>query len=221
MHNPRGTALKPDTITVRIRREEELDADSADLTLTIEGSSVFSGSEAFKKAKELRALIEELKKVGIEESRFKLRSVEVNSQSFAGLKSSSAKYVLSVKDVKIEQLSTALGTISAQKGAKLTHLEWNYDRLNDTRRTLRALALSDALTQARLDAERLGVPLLGIYSLEEINTGMDYHSEYVTGRSMLAPMSARARVEDIGFELGNATTVSIDLKAEFRVGPWS
>ena len=88
--------MTTDTITVRVINEVELDADSADLTVIIEGSSVFSGSEAFKKAKELRNLIEALKEVGIEEDRVKLRSVEINSQSFAIIKTSSAKYVASI-----------------------------------------------------------------------------------------------------------------------------
>ena len=64
----------------------EIDADSADLTVVVEGSSVFSGAEAFKKAKELRVLIDALKEAGIDENRVKLRSVEVNSQSFAIIK---------------------------------------------------------------------------------------------------------------------------------------
>ncbi|NLX95328.1 MAG: hypothetical protein GXY83_04055 [Rhodopirellula sp.] len=57
--------MQPDTISVRVVNEAEIDADTADLTVVVEGSSVFSGSEAFKKAKELRALIDALKEAGI------------------------------------------------------------------------------------------------------------------------------------------------------------
>ncbi len=64
--------MQPDTITVRVINEIEIDADSADLTVVVEGSSVFSGAETFKKAKELRGLIDALKKAGVDENRVKL-----------------------------------------------------------------------------------------------------------------------------------------------------
>ncbi len=75
-------SLKPDTIAVRILSETELDADSADLTVVIEGSTVFSGAEAFKKAKELRELIEALRATGIEEGRI-FHSDKISGRQFA------------------------------------------------------------------------------------------------------------------------------------------
>ncbi len=82
--------MKPDTIAVRIVNETELDADTADLTVIVEGSAVFSGAKAFKKAKELRALVEALTQAGIDETQVKLRSVEISSASFAIIKASTS-----------------------------------------------------------------------------------------------------------------------------------
>ena len=212
--------MNPDTITVRVVNETELDADSADLTVVVEGSSLFSGAEAFKKAKELRALIDALKEVGVDESRVKLRSVEINSQSFALIKTSSAKYVASIKAVAIELLPAVLSAVASQKGTKLSRLKWNYGRLKDTRAVLRREALADALRQVQSDAAVLGVDVLGIHELTEDTRGKDYNPEYITGDStdFLAARSRTAR-QEIGFQLGNSTTVTLDLRVVFRVGP--
>jgi uncharacterized protein YggE len=211
--------MNPDTITVRVVTEAELDADSADLKIVVEGSSVFSGSEAFKKAKKLRDLIESLKEVGIDEQRIKLRSVQINSRSFALIKSSSAKYTISVKTVKLEVLPAILGAIATHKGAWMTELRWNYSKLGATRRELRLQALRDAQAQARLDAEVLGVQLLGVCRVEEVARERDYKSEYVTADySGMQIARARAESQDLAGSLGNSTTVTLELKAEFRVG---
>jgi uncharacterized protein YggE len=213
--------MTTDTITVRVINETELDADSADLTVIVEGSSVFSGSEAFKKAKELRNLIEALKEVGIEEDRVKLRSVEINSQSFAIIKTSSAKYVASIKTVTVELLPAVLSAVASHKGTKLSQLKWNYGRLKEIRSELRREALAEALRQARLDAEVLGTEVLGIHELTEETRGKDYNPEYIAGNLADADfLGVRHRSgQDIGFHLGNSTTVNLDLRARFRVGP--
>lgn len=211
--------MKPDTISVRVVQETELDADSADLTVVIEGSSVFSGSQAFKKAKELQELLEVLQEAGIEENQVKLRNVHINSQSFALIKSSSARYTVLIKKVSLERLPPVLSAVAAHKGAELSHLLWKYGELKTTRRRLRREALSEAMEQARGDAELLGVEVLGIYQLSEAADNKEHRPEYIGGNSgdFLA-MRSRASKEDIGLHLGNSTTVTVDLRAEFRVG---
>jgi uncharacterized protein YggE len=214
------TTMKSDTITIRVVSEAEIDADSADLTVVVEGTTVFSGAEAFKKAKELRALIDAVKDVGVDESRVKLRSVDINSQSFALIKTSSAKYVATIKTVTVETLPAVLSAIASQKGTKLTRLKWNYAKLKDTRSCLRREALADALQQAKSDADVLGVAVLGIHDLAEESRGRDYNAEYISGDSSdFLGMRSRGAQQDIGFQLGNSTTVTLDLRAEFRVGP--
>lgn len=214
--------MKPDTITVRIIAETELDADSADLTVVIEGSMVFSGNEALRKAKEVRELVESLRQVGLDEARIKLRSVEVNSQSFAIIKTSSAKYTLTIKTVCLEMLPAVLSAVAAHKGAHLSRLNWIYGGLKDVRSRLRRDALRDALAQAHQDAEVLGVDVLGIHELHEEARGRDYNPEYIAADSMSSPgVRARHTGVELGFQLGNATTVSLDLRAEFRVSDFS
>ena len=47
---------KPDTIKISTSYREEILASHADLFVTVEGSSVVSGNEAMKKAKEVSQL---------------------------------------------------------------------------------------------------------------------------------------------------------------------
>jgi hypothetical protein len=110
--------MKPDTITVRIIAETELDADSADLTVVIEGSMVFSGNGALKKAKEVRELVESLRQVGLDEARIKLRSVEVNSQSRNH--QDVVGQVHAHHPVCLEMLPAVLSAVAAHKGAHLS-----------------------------------------------------------------------------------------------------
>lgn len=211
--------MTTDTITVRVANSSELEADAATLLVVVEGSSIFSGAEAFKKAKELQSLVALLKDVGIEQDRIKLRSVELNSQSFALIKTSSARYVLSIKTVPVERLPDTLGAIASHKGAKLTELEWVYEQVKAVRQRLRRETLSEALQQARIDAEVLGVQLLGVHETVEESIERPYNPEYVTFGEHTYSQKFMKSPEPLGLNLGNSTTVKIALKVSFRVGP--
>jgi hypothetical protein len=60
---------------------------------------------------------------------------------------------------------------------------------------------------------------LGIHELTEEARGKDYNPEYITGDSSDFLGVRHRSSQDIGFHLGNSTTVTLDLRAEFRVGP--
>jgi len=85
---------------------------------------------------------------------------------------------------------------------------------------LREEALADALGQAQRDAEVLGVRVLGVHQIMEQAQGRDYNPEYIAGDSAdFLGMRAGSKPQPIGLQLGNSTTVSLDVRAEFRVGP--
>ncbi len=212
-------AMKPDTITIRAQAEAEIDADSADLIVRVEGSSVFSGMEAFKKAKELQGLLAALYETGIDEGQIKLRSVEVDSQSFSLLKSSSAKYVVKIAAVELDMLAASLGVIATQKHCKLSHLKWNYSTSEAVKQNLRSEALVKAIEFARQDAEILGIKILGIYDLSNHARHSDVASEQIVGEMMSSAPRAKKASIDFGFALGHSATVTVDLEAEFRVSP--
>jgi uncharacterized protein YggE len=207
-----------DTISVLITQETELQADSAELTLVVEGSSLLFGDEALKKAKELQGLLTLLKQIGITDQQIKLRDVSVSSQGFGMIKSSSARYSVSVKKVDVALLSRVLGAVSGYKGAKLSKINWNYSQLAETRKELRKVALAEAVVQAQADAAQLNVRVISIHKLTEIAPHESYNPEYVTGDSSIL-MELGDNISDLGFQLTNTTTARIKLQAEFRVEP--
>jgi len=211
---------KPDTITVQVTKRTDVEAGSADLTVVIEGSAVFSGQEAFSKAAEVRDLLEALRRAGLDPESVKLRSVSLKSGSWSAIRSSGARYVLAVKDVAVDRLSSVLAVIAGQKGAEMTHLEWRYPTEDETKVRLRQEAIEAALAQARLDAQALGVEVLGVFNL---TADEPFHGPWqaAMGGADMDMMVGRARAAappDLGFELGASKTLEVQIRAEFRVG---
>ena len=214
----------PDTITIISRDEEEISADSADLLIQIEGSSLFSGDEAFKKAAEVRVLVEQLKEVGVDENSIKLRSVDINSSAFSLLKSSSVKYWIKIRNVSLAQLPKVLGAIGDQKNCSMNRLDWIYSTSEQVRTSLRSKVLRRALSTAKEDASCLGVSLLGIHSLTEEfrdNRQQNVSSEHFGMTDNLSLKAKRSRSVDLDFALGNSTKLTVILRTVFRVSAMS
>ena len=70
---------KPDTIKISTTHQEEISATHADLHVTVRGSSIFSGSEAMKKAKEVSQLVEALTSFGVKSEAVTLQGVHVET----------------------------------------------------------------------------------------------------------------------------------------------
>src|SRR5512133_1801901 len=110
---------KPDTIKVTALHREEIFASHANLYVTVKGSSVVSGNEALKKAKEVSQLVEALTGFGLSPEAIQLLGVHIETESGILLKSSSATYRLRVKVEKLEQIAELLDIIASQKNATL------------------------------------------------------------------------------------------------------
>src|ERR1044071_3448652 len=115
---------KPDTLKVSALHREEIFASHANLYVTVKGSSVVSGNEAMKKAKEVSGLVEALTRYGLSPDAVQLQGVRLETSSGALLKSSSAVYFLKIKSEKLEQLAGLLDIIAEQKNASLNRIEW-------------------------------------------------------------------------------------------------
>lgn len=157
---------RPDLIKVSVSHREEIFATHADLHVTVKGSSVISGNEALKKAKEVNQLIEALSRLGVKEEAVKLQGVHIETASGALLKSSSAVYRLKIHCEKLDQLAEMLDVIASQKNATLERVEWKYNE-----DAARESALNSAIEKAKSKAQRiaasLGVKLLGVYDFIE------------------------------------------------------
>ena len=70
---------KPDTIKVSAFHKEEIFASHANLYVTVKGSSIVSGNEAMKKAREVSQLVEALTRFGLAPDAIHLQGVRIES----------------------------------------------------------------------------------------------------------------------------------------------
>lgn len=204
---------KPDTIKVSASHKMELSADRADLFVTVKGSSVVSGDQALKKAKEVNQLVEALEQAGVKEDAVQLQGVQIETASSVLLKSSSATYRLKVRCEKLDQLAELLDIIAAQKNAALERMEWKYPE-----EAAREQALTTALEKAKVKAVKvasaLGVKLLGVYDL--IENAFDEEAPFPQFAAQAMPYRGQAKAAsepslDMNIQHSKTVTVSVDI----------
>jgi len=208
---------KPDTIKISVFHREEIFASRANLYVTVKGSSVVSGNEALKKAKEVRQLVEALTRFGLSPDALQLLGVHIETSSGALLKSSSATYRLRAKVEKLEQLAELLDIVASQKNATLERIEWKYPE-----ESAREQGLESAIAQGKAKAEKvaaaLGVKLLGVYDFME-NT---FDEERPPMPFQAMEMRAKSRVEavdepSLGMDIQHSKTIQINVEIWYRV----
>ncbi len=208
--------MKPDTIKVSALHREEIFASHANLYVTVKGSSVISGNEAMKKAKEVSQLVDALTRFGLSSEAIHLQGVRIESTSGALLKSSSAIYRLKVKTEKLDQLAELLDIIAVQKNATLERIEWKYPE-----EATREHGLESAITKAKAKAEKvaasLGVKLLGVYDF--IENAFDEETP-VPFQAQAMRMKSRAEVADepnLNMEIQHSKMIQVNVDIWYRV----
>lgn len=208
---------KPDTIHVSASHREEVDATHADLFVTVRGSSVVSGSEAMKKAKEVNALVEELARAGVAAEDIHLQGVRVETSSGALLKSSSAIYRLRIRVRTLERIPALLDIFGTQKNAALERIAWRYDD-EEARATALGSAIEAAKAKASKAAEMLGVKLLGVYSFNENTFDEEAPVIFQPQRMMAKTRQVGAELEpSLGMEIQHSKVVQVNVEVEYRV----
>ena len=216
---------KPDTIKVSASHREEIYANRADLFVTVKGSSVFSGDQAMKKAKEVSQLVEALTSpalsggewVGLSPEAIHLQGVHIETVSGALLKSSSAMYRLKIKCEKLDQLADLLDIISSQKNAALERIAWKYNE-DEAREQGLLTALEKAKSKADKVAKSLGVKILGVYDLIESN--FDEEMPYPQFAAQALPMRSLAKAApepSLGMDIQHSKTVTVNVEIWYRV----
>jgi uncharacterized protein YggE len=208
---------KPDTIKVSAFHREEIFASHANLYVTVKGSSMFSGNEAMKKAREVSQLVEALTRYGLSPDAVQLQGVRIESASGSVLKSSSAVYRLKIKTEKVDQLTELLDLIAEQKNAALERIEWKYPEEEARAHGLEA-ALARGKEKAAKVASSLGVKLLGVYEFME-NT-FDEERPPMPYQAMEMGMKARAAVAEqpsLNMEIQHSKTIQVNVEIWYRV----
>jgi uncharacterized protein YggE len=208
---------KPDTIKISAAHKEEISANLADLSVTVRGSSVVSGDQALKKAKEVNQLVEALTSLGLSPEAVQLMGVHIEVASGVLLKSSSATYRLKIKSEKLDQLAELLDIIASQKNAALERIEWKYPEDEARERGLEAV-LAKAKSKADKVAKSLGVKLLGVYDLIENVYDEEMPYPQFAAQAMPAPRMAKAAPEpSLGMDIQHSKTVIVGVDIWYRV----
>src|SRR5215212_6555433 len=190
---------KPDTIKVSAFHREEIFASHANLYVTVKGSSVVSGNEAMKKAKEVSGLVDTLTRFGLSPDAIHLQGVRIETSSGGLLKSSSAMYHLKIKSEKLEQI------------------EWKYPEDEARERGLEA-----AITKGKAKAEKvvaaMGVKLLGVYdfmenAFDEERPPMPFQAKAMEMRSL----GAVADQPSLNMDIRHSKTVHVNVDIWYRV----
>lgn len=217
---------KPDTIKVSASHREEVFASYANLYVTVKGSSLVSGNEAMKKAREVSQLVEALTRpaqsggegFGLSPDSIHLQGVRIESTSGALLRSSSAIYQLKVKTEKLDQLAGLLDVVAEQKNASVDRIEWKYPEDEARERALES-AIAKGKAKAEKVAAAMGVKLLGVYdfmenSYDEEHPPMPFQAKAMEMRSLGAVASAEP---SLNMEVQHSKTVLVNVDIWYRV----
>ena len=208
---------KPDTIKISASQREEISSSHADLFVTVKGSSVVSGDQALKKAKEVSQLVEALISFGLSPEAIHLQGIHIETASGVLLKSSSATYRLKVRCEKLDQLAEVLDIIASQKNATLERIDWKYPEEAARERGLEA-ALAKAKSKADKVARSLGVKLLGVYDLiENIYDEEMPYPQFAAQATPMRAMSKAAPEPSLGMDIQHSKTVHIGVDIWYRV----
>ena len=208
---------KPDTIKISASQREEISASHADLFVTVKGSSVVSGDQALKKAKEVSQLVEALISFGLSPEAIHLQGIHIETSSGVLLKSSNATYRLKVKCEKLDQLAEVLDIIASQKNATLERIDWKYPEEAARERGLEA-ALAKAKSKADKVARSLGVKLLGVYDLiENIYDEEMPYPQFAAQAMPMRAMSKAAPEPSLGMDIQHSKTVIVSVDIWYRV----
>ncbi len=207
---------KPDTIKISTNHKEEILATHADLHVTVKGSSIVSGNEAMKKAKEVNSLVEAVTSFGVKSEAVTLQGVHIETASGTLLKSSSATYRLKIRCADLNQLAGLLDVISSQKNATLEKIEWKYNEDEARERGLN-IALENAKAKAQKIAASLNVKLLGVYDFIENTYDEEAPAMFQPQAMMMKRGGASADEPNLGMDIQHNKTIHVNLEIWYRI----
>lgn len=207
---------KPDTIKVSAFHKEEIFASHANLYITVKGSSIVSGNEAMKKAREVSQLVEALTRYGLSPDAIHLQGVRIESSSGTLLKSSSAIYRLKVKTEKLDQLAELLDIIAEQKNATLEQIEWRYPE-DEAREHGLESAIAKGKAKAEKVAASLGVKLLGVYDFMENIFDQEMPVPLAAQSFMMKARTEMADEPNLNMDVQHSKTININVDIWYRV----
>lgn len=208
----------PDTITINTEARRELVADRAHVRFEVESSTPFSGHEAFRRAKEIAEILDQVRAAGLAEERCVLRDVRLETGATLGVRGSACRYSLELRDVSTELLPRVLAILAGAKKVTVSELDWRYQRKLETLAELRAEAVRAARAQAMEVCAWLEARCVVVHKYREVHKDPEVvevftrmSSDYSAGRAAAPP--------ELGVTMSNRAEMTVSVQAEFRVAP--
>lgn len=209
----------PDLLTVTADASQEVPATSADLIVVVKGASLFSGSAALTKAREIRQLVADLEQVRVPESAISLVSVAAETASGPLGKSSAASYTLLVHIAALDDLADAVGAIAAQKNSQLQTVRWDYGELAPIEDALLTRALRRAQAKAQLMAQTLGGALGGVHRASSALTDPEDPQPQMYGGARGELMMSRSMTsDDLGLTVSHSKRLALSVEVAYHIG---
>lgn len=212
----------PDTITVRTSRRSTIDANSADLYVTVQGSSFVLGRAVLDQSRQVRELVEALADMNVPASDIYVEGVRADVKSGFISKSTTANYKLRVQCSELNALPAVMDIITDRKEAELTQVEWRYPDSDEVHDFLLRDALPHAKRRAEIVAEELDLVLLGVHELEEQLLDPEDKKNQINPGGQ-SDLFARARGSAgggaPGIEVMHRKEVTLELEVQYRVSP--
>ncbi|MGI4790274.1 MAG: SIMPL domain-containing protein [Janthinobacterium lividum] len=206
----------PHLITVRETQSHDVAADRADLRVTVEGASLFTGQEALKKAREVAQLVSDLSASGLPPDAVFLEGVSADVQSGVLSKSSHVRYRLRVHCADLSKFADLIGIVTAQKNTSLTAIEWDYPDDTDLRDAWLLDCIARVNEKSAKIAAALGVRLLGVHTFSEEIT--DPEGQHFTLSDAPAGIRrSRMLGEDLGMEVSHTKTLYITVGVQYLI----
>jgi uncharacterized protein YggE len=210
----------PNLITLSSTLEQQLTATSAELMVTVQGSSLFTGQAALTQAREVRALVESLASVGVSLDAIHLQAVHAEVASGLLGKSASASYRLRVAIGDLERLPDALGAITSAKNVRMEGIVWRYPESSTDQAAWIGIAVANIKVRADAAARALGARLVGVHRFTEQSHDNGYHDPVLQASVSYGTSRARAanlEPVNLGFEMTGKKQVSYTVTVEYLI----
>lgn len=205
-------------ITVQETQSHEVAADRADLLVTVEGLSLFSGGEALKKAREVAQLVSDLTAFGLPQDTIFLQGVSADVHSGTLTKNSRAKYRLRVHCADLTKLADLVGIITAQKNTALNAIEWGYPDTEAEHDDWLVACIGRVNAKSAKIAAALGIRILGVATFSELLEDPEAPKpRRAAASSEGAAFMRRMSSEDLGLEISHTKTLYVTVQVNYLV----
>lgn len=200
------------TLRISVDDTVRVEAESARVHLTVQGSSALFGNAAAKQAAEVRSLVSALGAIGIGDEAIEVAGVRLDAKG--GFGKSRAEYQLVVA-AGLDRLPAVLGVLADQP-VTLSELEWVFDSFEQSIPAT-ATALAKARRKADAIAAAAGSQVTGIALISDSwNLPSPRVAFAAEDTAMFRSAKASAPI-DLGIEINASQELYVHLTVDFEL----